>query len=83
MLNDKSCSPDLIFWLIWLILTSKNDFENEKLAFFVSWFQSFSKRYKIIFDLWPKFCIGFDVQLEIQTLKESKYSKLPFLKGIY
>ena len=37
----------------------------------------------MIFDRWPKFCIGFDVQLEIQTLEESKFSKLPSLKGIY
>ena len=42
--------------------------------FFVIWFPSFGKRYKsnlrVIFNRWPKLWRGFDVECEIQILKE-------------
>ena len=42
--------------------------------FFVSWFQSFGKRYendlRVIFDHWSKLNLGFDVELEIWILKD-------------
>jgi hypothetical protein len=45
----------------------------ELCPFFVSWSRNFGKRYenalRVIFDRWPKFSIGFDVQCEIQILK--------------
>ena len=41
--------------------------------FFVSWIQSFGKRYendlRVIFDQWPKLNLGFDVEPEIWILK--------------
>ena len=45
--------------------------------FFVSWFPSFGKRYENDlndnFYQWPKLCIGFDVEADIQILKGIKY----------
>ena len=77
--SNKKCVPKIIllyeifFRKIQIIFDKKIDFESQKLAIFVSRIQNFGKRYenafRAIFYQWPKLCMGFDVEPDIQILK--------------
>ena len=74
--NDKKCAPKLILFNEKLFWKDSDNFWHKKLTLKVRNWQFMSaefgtgKRYEnVIFDQWPKLCMGYDVEPEIRILK--------------